>query len=42
MPLFKRSIEFRNVSFKYDEAVILKNISFSIQKGKKVALINYY
>ena len=39
MPLFKRSIEFRNVSFKYDEAVILKNISFSIQKGKKVALI---
>ena len=39
MPLFKHSIEFRNVSFKYDEAVILKNISFSIQKGKKVALI---
>jgi subfamily B ATP-binding cassette protein MsbA len=39
MPLFKRSIEFKNVSFRYDEAVILNNISFSIQKGKKVALI---
>lgn len=39
MPLFKSSIEFRNVSFRYDEAVILNNISFSIQKGKKIALI---
>ena len=32
-------IEFRNVSFKYDEATILNNISFSFHKGKKVALI---
>ncbi len=39
MPMFKNSIEFRNVAFKYDEAVILTNINFSIQKGKKVALI---
>jgi subfamily B ATP-binding cassette protein MsbA len=39
MPVFRNSIEFRNVAFKYDEAVILSNINFSIQKGKKVALI---
>ena len=39
MPLFKSIIEFRNVSFRYDEAIILNNISFSIRKGKKVALI---
>jgi len=39
MPVFRSSIEFRNVAFKYDEAVILSNINFSIQKGKKVALI---
>jgi len=39
MPSFKNRIEFRNVSFKYAEAPVLNNISFSIEKGKKVALI---
>ncbi len=39
MPRFKSSIEFRNVSFSYDKATVLKNVNFSIRKGKKVALI---
>ena len=31
---FKSSIEFKNVSFYYDDTAILKNINLSIQKGK--------
>lgn len=36
---FNKSIEFRNVSFAYDEHVILKNIHLTIEKGKTVALV---
>jgi subfamily B ATP-binding cassette protein MsbA len=36
---FNQSIEFKNVSFNYDDKPILKNISFVIEKGKTVALV---
>ncbi len=36
---FTESIEFRNVGFLYDEAVILKNIDLKVAKGKTVALV---
>lgn len=36
---FKHAIEFRNVSFKYENEYVLKNISFTIEKGKTVALV---
>ena len=36
---FKDSIEFKNVSFYYDDIAILKDISFKVQKGKTIALV---
>jgi len=36
---FRESIEFRNVSFKYDKEYVLKDISFTIKKGQMVALV---
>jgi subfamily B ATP-binding cassette protein MsbA len=36
---FNDSIEFKNVNFSYEETVILKNISFKIEKGKTIALV---
>ncbi len=36
---FTDSIEFKNVSFYYDDVAILKNISFKVEKGKTVALV---
>lgn len=36
---FSDKIEFRNVSFAYDDAVILNNINFTVAKGKTVALV---
>ncbi|MGY6649918.1 ABC transporter ATP-binding protein [Wenyingzhuangia sp. IMCC45574] len=36
---FNSKIEFRNVSFKYDEQYVLKDFSLTIPKGKKVALV---
>jgi subfamily B ATP-binding cassette protein MsbA len=38
---FKKSIEFNNVSFTYneDDNTILKNVSFTIKKGEVVALV---
>jgi len=36
---FEHSIEFRNVSFYYDETAILKNINLTIGKGKTIALV---
>jgi subfamily B ATP-binding cassette protein MsbA len=36
---FNKSIEFKNVSFKYDKDLVLKNISFKIEKGKTVAIV---
>ena len=40
LPEFKEEIEFKNVSFEYQEGrKVLDNISFKIQKGKTVALV---
>jgi ATP-binding cassette, subfamily B, bacterial MsbA len=36
---FKSSIEFRNVSFKYEKDAVLKNINLVVEKGKTVALV---
>ncbi|MGQ0737480.1 MAG: ABC transporter ATP-binding protein [Bacteroidota bacterium] len=36
---FTDKIEFRNVSFAYDDAVILDNINLVVEKGKTVALV---
>jgi ATP-binding cassette, subfamily B, bacterial MsbA len=36
---FNKSIEFRNVTFAYDDIVILDNINLTIEKGKTVALV---
>ncbi|MBL7710334.1 MAG: ABC transporter ATP-binding protein [Chitinophagaceae bacterium] len=36
---FNHSIEFRNASFAYADATILDNISFTVSKGKTVALV---
>ena len=36
---FQNQIEFRNVSFAYDKETVLKNINFTVEKGKTVALV---
>jgi ATP-binding cassette, subfamily B, bacterial MsbA len=36
---FTSSVEFRNVSFSFGDKEVLKNISFTIEKGKTVALV---
>lgn len=36
---FSDGIEFKNVSFGYDDNIILKNINLKVQKGKTVALV---
>jgi subfamily B ATP-binding cassette protein MsbA len=36
---FSSSIEFKNVSFKYEDVTILKNINLKIEKGKTIALV---
>ena len=36
---FNNSIEFKQVTFKYDDITILKNINLTIEKGKTVALV---
>jgi subfamily B ATP-binding cassette protein MsbA len=36
---FKHSIEFKNVSFRYEDVTILKNIDLQIEKGKTIALV---
>lgn len=36
---FEKKIEFRNVRFAYQDAVILEDINFTIEKGKTVALV---
>jgi subfamily B ATP-binding cassette protein MsbA len=36
---FSKSIEFRNVSFKYEDVTILDNINLTIEKGKTIALV---
>jgi subfamily B ATP-binding cassette protein MsbA len=39
MPQFSNEIEFENVSFSYEEATILKDISFKARRGEVVALV---
>jgi ATP-binding cassette, subfamily B, bacterial MsbA len=34
-----KEIEFRNVSFKYENELVLKNISFTLKKGETIALV---
>ncbi len=36
---FNDKIEFKNVSFKYEDVTILDNISLTIEKGKTIALV---
>lgn len=36
---FEGKIEFKNVSFAYDDVDVLKNINLEIPKGKKIALV---
>lgn len=36
---FTSKIEFKNVSFKYEDEYVLKNINLTIEKGKTVALV---
>jgi ATP-binding cassette, subfamily B, bacterial MsbA len=36
---FKNGIEFRNVSFSYNETAVLHDISFTVQKGQTAALV---
>ncbi|KAB1064697.1 ABC transporter ATP-binding protein [Salibacter halophilus] len=36
---FENSIEYRNLSFAYEEAKVLKNINIKVSKGKTVALV---
>jgi subfamily B ATP-binding cassette protein MsbA len=33
------AIEYRNVTFAYDEKIVLKNVSLKIEKGKTIALV---
>jgi subfamily B ATP-binding cassette protein MsbA len=39
IPAFNNHIEFRNVRFAYEDAVILDNINLTIGKGKTIALV---
>jgi subfamily B ATP-binding cassette protein MsbA len=39
VPGFQKSIEFRNVSFAYEDKVILRNINLVVEKGKTIALV---
>jgi subfamily B ATP-binding cassette protein MsbA len=39
MPEFKKNIEFRNVSFYYDDKKVLDDINLTIEKGKTIALV---
>ncbi len=36
---FLEKIEYRNVSFKYEDQYVLRNINLTIQKGKTIALV---
>ncbi|HCE58065.1 MAG TPA: antibiotic ABC transporter ATP-binding protein [Prolixibacteraceae bacterium] len=35
----KESIEYRNITFAYDEKIVLNNVSLKIEKGKTIALV---
>jgi ATP-binding cassette, subfamily B, bacterial MsbA len=36
---FEREVEYRNVTFAYNERTVLKNVSLTIPKGKTIALV---
>ncbi|HLY70143.1 MAG TPA: ATP-binding cassette domain-containing protein, partial [Puia sp.] len=36
---FTESVDFRNVSFKYDQTYVLENVNLIIEKGKMIALV---
>ena len=36
---FEREIEYRNLSFSYGKELVLKNINFTVEKGKTIALV---
>jgi subfamily B ATP-binding cassette protein MsbA len=36
---FEKQIEFRNVTFKYEDVTILDNVNLTIEKGKTIALV---
>ncbi|MCX7990965.1 MAG: ABC transporter ATP-binding protein/permease [Proteobacteria bacterium] len=36
---FKDSIEFRNVSFRYDKDYVLKNFNLKVKKGEKIGIV---
>lgn len=38
---FRQSIEFRHVYFAYNDTLVLKDISFTVPKGKTIALIGH-
>ena len=38
---FKKCIEFKNVSFKYENATVLNNISLKVNKGEMVAIVGW-
>jgi ABC-type multidrug transport system fused ATPase/permease subunit len=39
LTIFKERIEFRNVSFRYKDVWVLKNLSFTVPKGQIVAIV---
>ena len=39
LPSFEHQIEFKNVSFKYSEQWVLRNINLTIPKGKTIAIV---
>ncbi len=39
LPELKEKIEYRNVSFRYDNQWVLRNINLAIEKGKSIALV---
>lgn len=41
LPAFSKEIEFRNVSFWYEERPVLKNVTFSARAGEVVAIVGH-
>ena len=41
LPSFSKVIEFRNVSFRYEERLVLKNVTFSARVGEVVAIVGH-
>lgn len=39
MPVIKGNVEFKNVTFAYDETPVLHNVSFKVKPGESIALV---